>query len=189
MPTHIRQPPTANPDCESALPRRALALTVVVGNLALTVAGCGGSSSAGPGSSPATFTVAAFKFARCMRDHGLPLFPDPAMTDHNGQPIAYLPTPNSVAASPGFKRANTVCQKILTPTLDPTQSAAVKEAREQHLTAFPDPNSQGQLSQQMIINARVDLHAPAAVAAAKECLPSAGGAITAGQVGRAVSGT
>jgi hypothetical protein len=122
------------------------------------------------------------------------------MTDHNGQQVAYLPTPSSLIASPEFKRANAVCQRILTPTLDTTENLAAQAAREQQLTAFakcmrghgvsafPDPNSQAQLSQQTIINAGVDLHAPAVLAAAKQCLPAAGGAITAEQIGRTVSG-
>jgi hypothetical protein len=200
VPTPIRQPPRASPDHKSAIPRRALTLAVAIGSIGLLVAGCGSSSAPGPGPSPATFTAAAFRYARCVRDNGLPLFPDPSMTDHNGQQIAYLPTPSSLIASPAFKRANAVCQRILTPALDTTENVAARAARERQLTAFakcmrgrgvpafPDPDSQAQLSRQAIINAGVDLHAPAVVAAAKQCLPAAGGAITAGQIERAVSG-
>jgi hypothetical protein len=201
MPTRILQPPRADHDCGSALARRALLLTVATWSLGLLVAGCGGSSPSGSGSSPAMFTAAAFRYASCVRNHGLPLFPDPSMTDHNGQQVAYLATPSSLVASPGFKRANKVCQKLLTPTLATTQNLAAKAAREQHLaafakcmrghgvSAFPDPDAHGQLSQQMIITAGVDLQAPAVLAAAKECLPSAGGAIAAEQVDRIATGT
>lgn len=123
------------------------------------------------------------------------------MTDHDGQQVAYLATPSSVVASPAFKTANNVCQKILTPVLDTTPNLAAQAEREQHMAAFakcmrshgvpgfPDPTNQGQLTQQMITNAGVDLHAPAVTAAAKTCLPPAGGAISAADVQRALDGT
>jgi hypothetical protein len=181
---------------------RAIVLAVVALSVGLLAAGCGaGGAPPGPGPSPATFTAAAFRYARCMRGDGVTGFPDPSMTDHNGQQVAYLPTASSLAASPAFKHANTLCQKILTPTLDTPQSLAAKAARAQHLAAFascmrsrgvstfPDPNSQGQLSPQMIAAAGVDLQAPAVFAAAKLCLASADGAITVQEIERAVSGT
>jgi hypothetical protein len=178
---------------------RAMAVAVVALSLGLLVAGCAvGGSSGGPGPSPATFTAAAFKYARCMRDNGVTGFPDPSMTDHDGQQVAYLATSSSLAASPAFKRANKPCQRILTPTLDTRQNLAAEATRAQHVaafarcmrshgvSAFPDPNSQGQLSPQMIAAAGVDLQAPAVFAAAKLCLTSADGAITVQEIERAV---
>jgi hypothetical protein len=132
-----------------------------------------------------------------MRGHGLASFPDPAMTDHNGQQVAYLATPSALVASPAFKTANKTCQRILLPDLDTAQAAAERATRQQHILAFatcmrrndvanfPDPNTEGQLTQQMIASAGVDLQAPAVSAAAKKCLPAADGAITAQQVERA----
>jgi len=61
--------------------------------------------------------------------------------------------------------------------------------RTRGASAFPDPNSHGQLSPQMIAAAGVDLQAPAVFAAAKVCLASADGAITVQDIERAVSGT
>jgi hypothetical protein len=190
-------PPTA-----TALrwPSSRSALTALIASIALVVAGCGaGSSSNGPGPSPATFTAAAFRYASCMRDHGLSSFPDPAMTDHNGQQVAYLDTPNSLVASPAFKIANKACQGILTPVLDTAQAVAARAAREQHMLAFamcmrkhgvpgfPDPTSQDQLTQQMITSAGIELRTPG-VSAAKTCLPSADGLISAQWVERALHG-
>jgi hypothetical protein len=185
-----------------SLPLRAIGGGATAACLALLAAGCGGGgASSGPGPSPATFTAAAFKYARCMRGDGVTGFPDPSMTDHNGQQVAYLATSNSLAASPAFKRANKLCQRILTPTLDTTQSLAAKATRAQHIaafarcmrshgvSAFPDPNSQGELSPQMIAAAGVDLQAPAVFAAAKLCLASADGAITVQEIERAVDST
>lgn len=200
---HISQPSAASQaQAPPAGRRHAITALAAIACIALVVAGCGGgSSSPGPGPSPATFTAAAFKYAGCMRDHGLPNFPDPSVTDHNGQPVAYLGTSDALRASPAFKTADKACQKILAPTLDTAQNPAEQAAREQHMIAFakcmrshgvpgfPDPTTQGQLTQQMITGAGVDLHAPAVFAAAKACLPSAGGAISAQQVESAVWGT
>jgi hypothetical protein len=123
------------------------------------------------------------------------------MTDHNGQQVAYLATPSTLVASPAFKIANTVCQKILAPVLDTTQNLAAQVTREQHMAAFancmrshavpdfPDPTSQGQLTQQMVSTAGVDLQAPAVSDAAKTCLPAADGTISAQQLQSAVGGT
>jgi hypothetical protein len=182
--------------------RRAKLMAAAIASLALLAAGCGSSSPAGPKTgSPASFTTAALKYAGCMRDQGVASFPDPAMTDHDGQQVAYLPTPDSLMASPAFKVANKVCQKILTPFVDPNQNLAAQATREQHLAAFakcmrrhgvpgfPDPTNLGQLSQQMIASSGVDLHAPAVFAAVKACLPAADGEISAQQVESALGGT
>jgi hypothetical protein len=171
-------------------------------SVGLLVAGCGaGGAPSGPGPSPATFTAAAFKYARCMRGDGVTGFPDPSMTDHDGQQVAYLATSNSLIASPAFKRANKLCQRILTPTLDTTQNLAAKTTRAQHIaafarcmrshgvSAFPDPNSQGELSLQMIQSAGVDLQAPDVVDAARACLASADGSITVPEIEHAVGST
>jgi len=186
---------------KTAVLLRAVVVAAAAVSVGLLAAGCAvGSSPSGPGPSASTFTAAAFKYARCMRGNGVTGFPDPSMTDHNGQQVAYLATPSSLVASPAFKRANKVCQKILTPALDTTPNLAATATREQHIaafakcmrnhgvSAFPDPNSQGQLSPQMIAGAGVDLQAPAVLVAAKACLASAGGAITVQDIERAVSG-
>ena len=182
--------------------RRATPLAAAIASVALLAAGCGSSSPASPNTaSPASFTTAAFKYASCMRDQGLSSFPDPSMTDYDGQQVAYLATPSSLVASPAFKAANKVCQKILTPVLDTTGNLAAQAAREQHLAAFarcmrnhgvpgfPDPTNQGQLTQQMIASAGVDLNSPAVFTAVKTCLPAADGEINAQQVESAVGGT
>jgi hypothetical protein len=114
--------------------------------------------------------------------------------------VAYLATPTSLASSPAFKSANRVCHAILAPDLTTTQNVEAQATREPHLLAFtrcmrshgvpgfPDPTAQGQLTQAMLSSAGVDLKAPAVFSAAKMCLPSAGSAITAEAVQRAVSG-
>jgi len=60
--------------------------------------------------------------------------------------------------------------------------------RDHEIPKFPDPTAQGQLTLKMLATAGVDLHAPAVISAAKSCLPSADGAITAQEVQRALNG-
>jgi len=174
-------------------------MTAALASASLLAAGCGGVSSSNPGPSAASFTAAAFRYASCMRQHGLSNFPDPSMTDHNGQQVGYLAPSNSLVASPAFNSANNDCQRILLPDLDTTQAAAERAAREQHMLAFakcirrhgvpdfPDPTTQGQLTQQMIASTGTDLQAPAVLAAAKACLPAADGTITARQLQQATN--
>ena len=184
--------------------RRAKPMAAAIASLALLAAGCGSSSPGSPNAeSPASFTTAAFSYSSCMRNHGLPSFPDPTMTDHNGQQVAYLTATIPINPSPAFKSAQNACRRILpTPNnTSPTQRAQQQNAREQHILAFarclrshgipdfPDPTSQGQLTLEMVNAAGVDLHAPIVLTTAKACLGTTDGAITAADVQRALTGT
>jgi hypothetical protein len=179
-------------------------LAAAIASLALLAAGCGASSPNNPDArSTASFTAAAFNYSSCMRDHGLSNFPDPTMTDHDGQQVAYLTATIPVDPSPPFKSAQNACRGILPPPIDtsPTQLAQQRQTRKQHLLAFatclrshgisdfPDPTSQGQLTLEMVNAARVDLHAPTVLTAAKTCLGTTDGAITAADVQHALTGT
>lgn len=164
--------------------RRAELLAAAIAGLALLAAGCGASSpNDSNAGSPASFAAAAFKYSSCMRHHGLSSFPDPTMTDHDGQQVAYLTATIPVDPSPAFKNAQQACQRILPPPINvsPTQLAQQRQTREQHLLAFakclrdhgipdfPDPTRQGQLTLEMVNTAGVDLHAPTVLTAAKAC--------------------
>ena len=121
--------------------RRLELLAAVITSLALVATGCGSSAPGSPNTgSPASFTAAAFSYSNCMRDHGLPSYPDPAMTDHDGQQVAFLAVTIPADPSPAFKRAENACRGILPPpsTTDPTQLAAQRSARERHILAFAD---------------------------------------------------
>jgi hypothetical protein len=48
-----------------------------------------------------------------MRDHGVSNFPNPTLTDHNGQSVAYIAPPNAVVTSPSYTSANKACARIL----------------------------------------------------------------------------
>jgi hypothetical protein len=168
--------------------------------LALVLAACGAGSAVSPSASSAkAFTSASYAFSACMREQGLLSFPDPSMTDHDGQQVAYLAPSDAMVASPAYKKADRACHAIL-PIASTTQNTESRSDREQHMLAFarclrddhvtnfPDPTAQGQLTQQMLNSAGVDLHAPAVISAAQSCLPSADGAITAPEVKRALLG-
>ena len=200
LPTHVTAPPEAK-ETHATIPwsRGAILLTAALATASLLAAGCGRGSSSNPGPSAASFTAAAFRYASCIRHQGLPSFPDPSMTDHNGQQVGYFARPSSLVASLAFTSANNACQAILLPDLDTAQAAVARSAREQHMLAFakcirghgvptfPDPTTQGQLTDQMIASAGIDLQAPAVLTAAKACLPAADGTITAQQVQQAIN--
>ena len=202
---HTIQPSDTNrPFAAPTQPGRGKPLAAAIVSLALLAAGCGASSPNNSNTgSPASFTAAAFKYSSCMRDHGLSSFPDPTMTDHNGQQVAYLTATIPVDPSPAFKSAQNACRGILPPPINssPTQLAQQRHTREQHNLAFakclrnhgipdfPDPDSQGQLTLEMVNAAGVDLHAPTVLTAAKACLGTTGGAITAADVQHALDGT
>jgi hypothetical protein len=184
--------------------RRAKPLAAAIASIALLAAGCGSSSPASPNAaSAASFTAAAFKYSSCMRNHGLSSFPDPTMTDHNGQQVAYLTATIPINPSPASKSAQNACRGILPTPINASaaQLAQQQQAREQHLLAFakclrshgipdfPDPTSQGQLTLEMVNAAGIDLHAPTVLTAAKSCLGTSDGTITTADLQRALTGT
>jgi hypothetical protein len=96
---------------------RAAAITATAG-LALLAAACGSSSSstgaggsanaAGAASSPAASVSPALAFARCVRAHGVPDYPDP------GSGGAEPASAKQIAASnPRFPAAQTACGHLL----------------------------------------------------------------------------
>lgn len=77
--------------------------------LAVVAAGCGASSKAASSTTTATHSLAAIKYARCMRSHGVNVL-DP---DQNGNiQIAAPDTPKAVV-----NRAQQACQKLRTAAL------------------------------------------------------------------------
>jgi hypothetical protein len=129
--------------------RRTAATIAALVGVAVLAAGCGGSNSHTPasmGSSGALFGE-FLAYARCVRSHGVPDFPDPTTSGGVG-----ITLPHSFnASSPAYLAANQACQ-ALSPPAHPTTGSAdniaaeVKVARcmrSHGLPSFPDPNSQG----------------------------------------------
>jgi hypothetical protein len=127
--------------------------------LSLLAAGCGGSSGSGAkvaqvgstqmtttgaGSSRSAKLAAAVAFAACMREHGVPRFPDP---DVSGTTFNF-PIPRN---SPQFKAAERTCRKLLPNRGEPTpqeQAKLLRDAlayavcmREHGVPRFPDPKT------------------------------------------------
>jgi hypothetical protein len=184
---------------------RAIAVFAAIAGLALLTAGCG-SASRSPSSSTTpsfqSFSSAADRFSECMRTHGVANFPDPQIVNQPGQRGIRLTVSPGLAATPEFNPAQKACRGILPvpKNVNPSQLAQQQQARAEDVLAFakclrshgvpdfPDPTTQGQLTVAMITAAGVDLHAPAVLTAAKECLGASHGAITGAQVEQAVNG-
>lgn len=123
--------------------RAACALLPVV----LLVSACGGSST-GSGATPLSKRyLTAVKYARCMRAHGVPQFPDPKNPGgFNDAQINALDT-----SAPAFSSASTACEGVLPNDGQPTGSQyegillnAVKVAKceRAHGIYMPDPQMQ-----------------------------------------------
>ena len=164
------------------LPAAAIALAA-----ATTIAACGsnspGSSSvAGSGGQPtqAQMQRDAVRFAACMHSHGVPNWPDPATT--GGFAKSKL-TPQQLGVSPAQAHAASIaCEHFLpsggppneSPTHTRVQIAAAlafaRCLRGHGFPSFPDPSSTGQLSHAMLASAGINLHQPAVVVAADDCV-------------------
>jgi hypothetical protein len=179
-------------------------LAACVAGAALVAAGCGSSShtpSTGLSRKGPKFGVeAAYRYAACMRNHGVSNFPDPIVSSNGGGTSIRLVVAAGVGNSPAFKTAQHACQGIL-PMPSASQVAAQQRQHTQDLLAFarclrahgltnfPDPNAQGQLTLEMIAAAGIDLHQPAILPAARACIGVTHGQITMADVDRAVNGS
>ena len=126
----------------------------------------------------------AVRFARCMRSHGVPNLPDPT------SPAEFKSIVVGKQDLPAFQSAASTCRRLLPGGGPPSQSAARTRAqivaalafarclRTHGFPSFPDPSSSGELSHEMLANAGIDIHQPAAVRAADACVGVTHGLIT-----------
>lgn len=172
----------------------------IVVAVALAAAGCG---AAGPASntkqSPSTDPgAAAFRYADCMRSHGVTGFPDPHIRTNGNQVSVIQALPPSAAASPHFKSAQHACQGIIpapgngSPSNQPGHLQALlafaRCMRAHGVSGFPDPTPQGQITREMLSASGIDLHSGLVLHAGLRCVGVTHGVITAGDVHAAVSG-
>jgi hypothetical protein len=95
---------------------RAIALVAALTGAAMLTAGCSESQpSAKRASASRTFSAAEYTYAGCMRAHGLPDFPRPTMTDHEGQQVAFMDPSNAIVSAPSYASASKTCAPILPP--------------------------------------------------------------------------
>lgn len=172
---------------------------------ALLAAGCGSSNSGNTTGSDTSqssqnFVTQAFAFARCMRSHGAPNYPDPQVQSTGTSTQIRMMVPSSLGNSPGFKTAAQDC-KGLAPSPEngnSPQAAAQRRAKQQALLAFaqclrshglpnfPDPTAQGDITPAMLQAAGIDLQSPAVLPAARDCVGVTHGLITLAQVEQAI---
>lgn len=176
-------------------------VSAMLAGIALLATGCGAASSTTTTtSSPQDGASAAFRFSACMRQHGVPNFPDPRVTTTPGNQSVMVTLPAGVHGTPAFRAAQQSCRGILpAPSKGNHTSAAAQAAHRLGLLAFarcvrthgindfPDPNAQGQMTSAMLAAAGVDVHAPSVLSAAKACISASQGAVTAAGIARAAS--
>jgi hypothetical protein len=135
------------------------------------------------------------RFAGCMRSHGVPNLPDPTTSPHE-----FKNALSQNSGSPAFQSAETACRHLLPGGGPPSQSAAQSQAHTVALLAFarclrnhgfpnfPDPNTSGQVTHEMLANAGISLHQPAVLQAADACVSVTHGALTKAAVARFAGG-
>jgi hypothetical protein len=178
---------------------------VAVLGATLLVAGCGSASprsGTGTGTSAQSLkdpVAAAFKFSRCMRQHGLPSFPDPKVTSRPGQQSIAMVVPAGVGNSPHFAAAQKACNSIMPGPSNSDLAAQAQQQRvqkqgllsfarcvRQHgINNFPDPDAQGQLTPQLLSTAGIDVHASSVLTAARACIPASDGQVNAAAIAAA----
>lgn len=184
-------------------PARGLAVLAAVA-VAAVAAGCGGNAPSSASVSGAAAGAkggpgqAAYEFSACMRHHGVNNFPDPKVKTSGGGTSVIIGINPSISGQPAFKSAQKACQHILP---NPGSSGADRNspARVQALIAFarclrahgfpnfPDPNANGDLSQDTIRKAGINLQTPALLTAGQSCASVTHGIITPAQVAQAIN--
>jgi hypothetical protein len=181
----------------------ALAAYVLALACLLLAAACGGTSSPGVAnvsSSTTTVTTATTQnglagYARCMRGHDVPGFPNPVTGE--GIPKGAL-----IAAAEGnpqvFAAAQAACGPIPNGSFAPQQTAQQTRTRiadwlsfagcmrSHGVERFPDPDAQGHLSVAMVEAQGIDIHSPAVLHAVATCLPASHGLLTAAKAAEAI---
>jgi hypothetical protein len=112
-------------------------------------------SSAAAGAGPdAPASSQAVAYTACIRDHGVPDFPEPQVSEHGSSTSIRMAVPASVGQNPKFKSAQRACRKLLpgggggnaAPLTPAQQQQYLKAAaciRSHGVPNFPDPTFSG----------------------------------------------
>lgn len=169
---------------------------VSIASLLMTACGSSSGSPSTAASTPNSPSAAAVQYGSCMRKHGVSGYPDPQVTTNpDGSVAMAVAGPASGSASPAFQSAQKACSGILlaqsgTNGAGPSRQEFLAFAHCLHthgITDFPDPDTQGQITGQMIKASGVDLKAPSFRTAADACVGITHGAITRADVARVVN--
>jgi hypothetical protein len=166
---------------------------------AAVITACGSNSPNRPGSTGAATTTAtpngALAYARCMRAHGVPNFPDPTGGNNKRAVISAMEHVSNSRA----QTAQTACERVNGGTPGTSEGAPHDRAnaaailafarcmRRYGFASFPDPTASGQLNHEMLATAGIDLHQPALVQSADTCVSVTHGAITKATVARFIA--
>lgn len=173
------------------------AKVLIVGGLAVLGVGCGSSGPpANTGKAPTGPGASAYRYADCMRSHGVSNFPNPRVSVDGNRVSVMQAVPASDAAAPKFKSAQKACQGIIPgPGSEPDQQSHrlaflsfARCMRDHGVSGFPDPNSQGRITAEMLSAAGVELTSRFVYRAAIRCAPVTHGLITPAQVAQAANG-
>jgi hypothetical protein len=175
--------PGRGPGPRSPWPRRARVTAVItlMAAAALLMAACSGSpSSTGSGDSPnaggSANSSSAVTYARCVRSHGIPDFPDPG----SGGVIPKETAQQLGVSDPVLRSATGACAD-LNPNQPPTQAQQRQQLtddlkfaqcmRSHGLPNFPDPtNSNGRVEFVISVSRDgFDPHSPQILAKARAC--------------------
>jgi hypothetical protein len=173
---------------------RRPALAFVLLTLVPLAAGCGSGSPSVAGTSTTATPNAAFAFARCMRAHGIPRWPDPERG--GGFDKARI---RALGVSGVRIKAveQSACGRYL-PGPSPQQTAQQQRTRladglsfarcmrHHGASRFPDPTAQGQLTVEMVQAQGIDVHSTTILRVVQTCLPASHGALTPAMVERAL---
>ena len=170
---------------------------VVVSIASFLISACGSSSSPQSTTASNSPQAAAFKYATCMRGHGVAGYPDPQVTTNpDGSVATAIAGPANASAAPAFRSAQKACSGILLAQSangpgGPSKQEFLAFAHCLHthgISDFPDPNTQGRITGQMINASGVDLKARSFMTAADACVGVTHGAITRADIARLVNG-
>lgn len=127
--------------------RRGLLIAVAAATCAVAIGACGssGPTTSSRGATKQSKLGGALAFARCMRSHGVPNFPDPSVSGNGIQLIGS----SSQINSPAFQSAQKSCTHLL-PGGGPSSGPRSEQAHDQLLqiskcmrrhgiASFPDP--------------------------------------------------
>ena len=179
-------------------------MLIPVAGLCLLAAGCGGSSSSGIASVPSATTTTGnttasssshspLAYARCMRAHGLPGWPDPL--PNGGFDKSKL---RALGYTKDQVRSVTErsCKNFV-PNGGPQQLSVQEKVadglsfarcmRSHGVTHFPDPTAQGQLSVQMVQAQGINVNSPQVLQVVQTCIPASHGALTPAKIRKALS--
>ncbi len=158
-------------------------ITLAAVTCAVAIAACGSGSSpslsAASGNSNSSGQLA---FAKCMRSHGVPRFPDPGGVAPSGpaSTVFGIVLPSTIdVSSPAFRLAMSTCLKLV---MGAAPKAGVSEARmlaalkysqcmrRDGVTNYPDPTFIGAAEAEKPLSVYgIDAQSPAVIRAEKAC--------------------